>query len=241
VLTEAWRVARMRRMKFGSWAVLMAMVLGLACGCTGGVRREPVNLTASKAALVRYYESGDYERGLAKVSAEASRWIEERAAKRVEGERLVVVFDIDETVLSNWENMRRDDFGYISERWHAWVERAEGKAIEPVRETFRAVRRAGVEVIFLTGRKERDRAGTERNLREEGMGDYAELIVRAEGGGVTSGEEGKSAVAFKTAVRKRLTEAGWTIIANIGDQQSDLAGGYAEKTFKLPNPFYLTE
>jgi acid phosphatase len=31
------------------------------------------------------------------------------------------------------------------------------------------------------------------------------------------------------------------IIANMGDQASDLAGGHAEKTFKLPNPFYLTK
>ncbi|MGB6550988.1 MAG: HAD family acid phosphatase [Xanthobacteraceae bacterium] len=28
------------------------------------------------------------------------------------------------------------------------------------------------------------------------------------------------------------------MIANVGDQESDLSGGYAEKTFKLPNPFY---
>ena len=27
-------------------------------------------------------------------------------------------------------------------------------------------------------------------------------------------------------------------IANVGDQPSDLAGGYAERTFLLPNPFY---
>jgi len=31
------------------------------------------------------------------------------------------------------------------------------------------------------------------------------------------------------------------IIANIGDQESDLAGGFAEKTFKLPNPFYISK
>ncbi len=216
------------------------MVLGVACGCTGGARREPVNLTVSKAEVVRYYESGDYARGLAGVAAEAARWIEARAAKRGEGERLAVVFDIDETVLSNWANMQRDDFGYIAERWHAWVDRAEGAAIGPVRETFQVARRAGVAVIFLTGRKERDRAGTERNLRAEGMGDYAELIVRAESG-AAGAESGRSAAVFKTAVRKRLVEAGWTIIANVGDQQSDLAGGYAEKAFKLPNPFYLTE
>jgi len=29
-----------------------------------------------------------------------------------------------------------------------------------------------------------------------------------------------------------------TIIVNAGDQESDLAGGYAERAYKLPNPFY---
>jgi hypothetical protein len=28
-----------------------------------------------------------------------------------------------------------------------------------------------------------------------------------------------------------------TIIANVGDQESDLAGGHAERMFKIPNPF----
>jgi len=27
-------------------------------------------------------------------------------------------------------------------------------------------------------------------------------------------------------------------ILNMGDQESDPAGGYADVTFKLPNPFY---
>jgi hypothetical protein len=30
-------------------------------------------------------------------------------------------------------------------------------------------------------------------------------------------------------------------VANLGDQVSDLSGGFAEKTFKLPDPFYLTD
>jgi hypothetical protein len=29
-----------------------------------------------------------------------------------------------------------------------------------------------------------------------------------------------------------------TIVANMGDQPSDLEGGFAERTFLLPNPFY---
>jgi hypothetical protein len=31
---------------------------------------------------------------------------------------------------------------------------------------------------------------------------------------------------------------GYTIVANIGDQPSDLAGGHSERTFLPPDPFY---
>jgi predicted secreted acid phosphatase len=223
-------------MRNGAFSWLVVSLLLLA-GCVNPAVREPANLSALKAEIVRYRNSGDYERAIGAMAAEASRWIEARATDRKPGERLAVVFDIDETALSNWENMEQMDFGYVPELWHAWVESAEGKAIGPVRETYRVARQAGVAVIFLTGRKERDRAATEKNLRQEGLGDFERLIVR------TAGESGdrKTAVEFKTAVRKALTEEGWTIIANVGDQQSDLFGGYAERTFKLPNPFYFTE
>jgi hypothetical protein len=33
-------------------------------------------------------------------------------------------------------------------------------------------------------------------------------------------------------------QQGYTIIANMGDQPSDLDGGLSERTFLLPNPFY---
>ena len=36
----------------------------------------------------------------------------------------------------------------------------------------------------------------------------------------------------------KIAAMGYWIIENMGDQPSDLAGGYAERTFKLPNPFY---
>jgi hypothetical protein len=46
-------------------------------------------------------------------------------------------------------------------------------------------------------------------------------------------------VDFKAPERRRLTEQGYTILISIGDQQSDLDGGFAERTFKLPNPVYF--
>jgi acid phosphatase len=45
----------------------------------------------------------------------------------------------------------------------------------------------------------------------------------------------------KTAARRALYREGYTIVANLGDQESDLRGGYAEHTFKLPDPLYRME
>ena len=34
-------------------------------------------------------------------------------------------------------------------------------------------------------------------------------------------------IAFKTSARREIAARGYTIVLNMGDQQSDLAGGYA--------------
>jgi hypothetical protein len=41
--------------------------------------------------------------------------------------------------------------------------------------------------------------------------------------------------AFKTAQREEIEDDGYTIIENIGNNTTDLTGGYAEKTYKLPD------
>ena len=48
-----------------------------------------------------------------------------------------------------------------------------------------------------------------------------------------------SAADFKSVQRARIEQADYTIIANVGDQRSDLEGGHAKETFKMPNPFYF--
>jgi hypothetical protein len=44
---------------------------------------------------------------------------------------------------------------------------------------------------------------------------------------------------YKTNQRIAIEQTPKTIIANIGDQNSDLVGLHAERAFKLPNPFYF--
>ncbi|MGD7653828.1 MAG: HAD family acid phosphatase [Verrucomicrobiales bacterium] len=207
--------------------VSFAIVLA---GCMAPVTHEPANLSTLKREVDRYAGSGRYEADLAAVSRAAQKWISRRA--RQGGGNLAVVLDIDETVLSNLEHMRENDWGYHPGRWDAWMKQADAPALDPVRGIYQCARKHDVAVFFITGRSESVRSATVRNLKAAGMGDYGGLILRADG-------SGRSAAVIKAEQRRRLSERGFTIIASIGDQQSDLDGGYAERVFKLPNPFYL--
>lgn len=210
----------------------LPILLASLCAACAPLTKEPANLSDLKAEVTAYADSGDYERDLAASVSTASTYLQVRS--KMGGEQLTVIFDIDETVLSNLPHMKEADWGYQPKNWNRWVAEADGPALVPVRSVYNTAIANNIRVVFLSGRTEADRAATVRNLRLQGMGKYDKLILRPNSG------PGKSekAVVFKTRVRKQLTEQGYTIIASFGDQHSDLEGGYAERTFKLPNPFY---
>jgi putative acid phosphatase of HAD superfamily subfamily IIIB len=198
---------------------------------------------APKPELMIYGCSGRYAQDLAAEIAEARDFVERRAG---EVARPALVLDIDETSLSNWRVMLANDFEYLSTgacridtggpcNQRTWELRAQAPAIAPMLALYKAARARGVAVFFLTGRADdpAERAATARNLRRAGYSGWRALILRA------PGERKLSAAAFKSARRAQIEAQGYTIIASIGDQWSDLDGGYAERTFKLPNPFYF--
>jgi len=43
---------------------------------------------------------------------------------------------------------------------------------------------------------------------------------------------------YKSLTRQHIESLGFDIILDIGDQLGDLAGGFADRTFKVPNPMY---
>jgi len=45
-------------------------------------------------------------------------------------------------------------------------------------------------------------------------------------------------IPYKSGTRAYIESLGYDIVANFGDQYSDLLGGFADKTFKMPNPNY---
>jgi acid phosphatase len=110
--------------------------------------------------------------------------------------------------------------------------RAQATAIPPTMDIFNTAKQRGAAVFFITGRGESQRAGTERNLDAVGYSGYTRLILEPHGAHYVS------AADFKAPQRAQIEQEGYTIIANVGDQPSDLAGGFAQRTYLLPNPFY---
>jgi predicted secreted acid phosphatase len=45
-------------------------------------------------------------------------------------------------------------------------------------------------------------------------------------------------IPYKSGTRAYIESQGYDIVANFGDQFSDLLGGFSDKTFKMPNPNY---
>ncbi len=204
---------------------------------------QPPNLDELKQQLVVYKTSGEYERSLAAVAARAQAYIEQHAGAVA---RPALVLDIDETSLSNWPRIIADDFGYVPSGAcihlpkgpcgaKAWELMAKAPVIEPTLKLFNAARAKGIAVFFITGRDESERAATIRNLRRAGYRGWTRLVMKPIGLKV------KSAADYKAPERAKIAAAGYTIIANMGDQPSDLAGGNPDDRagqFLLPDPFY---
>lgn len=201
--------------------------------CVATFAHEPRNLELVKQDLIRYHQSGEYESDQSLVVAQAMHYLQTRLQHRDPNSKLAIVFDIDDTSLSNYTNLQKLHFGgTFSDISHAEDE-AQDPAIKPTLNLYRYAKAHDLAIFFITGRTEKSRTATESNLRQAGFESWNGLFFKPEN------YNQRSAIPYKSAVRKQLIHNGYTIILNIGDQESDLAGGNAEKTFKLPNPYYL--
>ena len=183
-----------------------------ACTCKCGCYAKDVDLEADRAIA----------------------FLRTRASHTRSAEKLALVLDIDETTLSNWDQMSAANFEYNSRDFNAWIASAQAPPIPGTLRVYDEAQRLGVSIFFLTGRSDSQRASTETNLRLRGFSKWQQLIMR------TPGQKGTSALAFKSAERAKIIAAHYSIILNIGDQWSDLNGNpKAEYSVKYPDPFYF--
>jgi predicted secreted acid phosphatase len=241
----------MKRFKQIILIVVVALVSGMA-----NANPPPENLSEVKKALKAYHDSGAYDADIAAVVAQAKAYIDQRlqAATPEQSKKFAIVYDIDETSLSNYQSMIGNDYGapmpYVLSQQLA----AKDTSIAPTLALYRYAASKGITQFFITGRQEKLREATIKNLKAAGYANWAVLYLEPDDAKYPHAED------YKAPIREKIAAQGYEILFSIGDQCSDLAaadnkplptatihlpiacsqklGDYEDAAFKLPNPYY---
>ncbi|KUN23904.1 hydrolase [Streptomyces antibioticus] len=163
------------------------------------------------AATAEDVDYATWQQDCQTVMNQALPYLKQRIAAGKPGEKQAIVFDIDNTTLET-------DFGFSYPQ----------PANKPVLNVAEYAQEHGVSLFFVTARPGIIRSVTDYNLDHVGY-DVSGLYVR------NFLDLFKDVAAYKTAQRVDIENKGYTIIANIGNSATDLSGGHAEKTYKLPD------
>ena len=136
------------------------------------------------------------------------------------GKKAAIVFDVDETLLSNYTAIDADNFTYGPQS-QAEATNEIGEAIDPSLDLFNLAKQKHITIFLITGRRENTRVHTASNLTREGFTGYKQLVLKPDA-------STDSTVVYKSGARKTIEKQGYRIVANLGDQYSDLAGGHWE-------------
>jgi predicted secreted acid phosphatase len=188
--------------------VSAAALVALAVPAEAATTTARASTTATAAAAVDY---ATWQTDCQAVMNQALPYLKTRIAATKPGEKQAIVLDIDNTTLET-------DFGFSYP----------SPANKPVLEVAKYAQQHGVSLFFVTARPGIIASATDCNLKYVGYqvgGLYVRSFI----------DLFKDVAAYKTAQRVDIENKGYTIIANIGNSATDLSGGHAEKTFKLPD------
>ena len=209
---------------------------------TTGYAKQVQSVHKVVQSAIIYHDSGEYEKDIKKISVEAASYLRQKVDQNRGNQKLAVVYDIDETLLSNYDIIKL----YLSNLLPMVTAMHDGKdftfrynkslqpkAIAPMKELYNfSKKQKNVTIFIITGTRTPYKKFTVKKLHDAGFIGWKKLYLKPEG---FKGD----AELYKTQVRKNITKEGYHIVFNIGDQKSDLIGGYAERDFKLPNPYYF--
>jgi len=230
--------------------------------------RQITNIDVLRQQIRNYYgdplgsgtfaADGNYAKEASGVAQDGERWLARR--HHTSGTK-AVLFDVDDTTLATWNYEVFSNWAFNPTTNGTFVTEQRFPAVPGMVDLAKAAEREGYAIFFLTGRGAAQEAATLGNLTSDGVGVDAGYPKPTT---LTGGEDGlftKPAVAdypdylktacaadpngscttshYKTATRAHIESLGYDIVANFGDQFSDLVGGHADRTFKLPNPNYF--
>ncbi|WP_217559633.1 HAD family acid phosphatase [Streptomyces sp. GbtcB6] len=194
-------------MTTGTWTRRIS-VTAVSVAVLAGMAAPARAATESGSTAVDY---ATWQQDCQTVMDQALPYLKQRIAAAEPGEKQAIVFDIDNTTLET-------DFGFSYPQ----------PANKPVLNVARYAQEHGVSLFFVTARPGIIYLPTEYNLEHDGY-QVSGLYVRG------FLDLFKDVAAYKTAQRVDIENKGYDIIANIGNSATDLSGGHADKTFKLPD------
>jgi hypothetical protein len=222
-------------------------------GDTTTAQVDPVDNSIDNGdkALHQFSPTSSYAEEVAGIVTSAERVLGTRAALRKP--QRAVLFDVDDTTLNTYSYEIYSNFVYNPGTNAAFV-----NACQTTGCVFPAVPHMvdlehfaidhGYAVFFLTGRPgsaaNSQKPGTLANLTAEGYDVDADHVYLKDPAApwLSSCSDGTtitcSTTEYKSLTRKHIESLGFDILANFGDQFSDLNGGYADRTYKIPNPTY---
>ncbi|MDQ0959977.1 putative secreted acid phosphatase [Streptomyces sp. B4I13] len=189
-------------------ATALAVPVGAQAATAGGASTATATASAAAAEAVDYTT---WQQDCRTLMDQALPALKQRIAAAKPGEKQAIVFDIDNTTLES-------DFGFSYP----------APANKPVLEVAKYAQEHGVSLFFVTARPGIISGVTDYNLKTVGY-KVSGLYVRG------FLDLFKDVAAYKTAQRVTIESKGYTIIANIGNSATDLSGGHAETTYKLPD------
>ncbi|MER6326310.1 HAD family acid phosphatase [Streptomyces coelicoflavus] len=195
----------------GTAAVVAAALTATVTPSVAAPAEKPSASVTAVAAAADDVDYDTWQRDCRAVMDAALPYLKERIADSAPGEKQAIVLDIDNTSLET-------DFGFSYPQ----------PANRPVLEAARYAQEHGVALFFVTARPGIIEAPTEWNLAHAGY-ESSGLYVRG------FLDLFKDVAEYKTEQRAEIESNGYTIIANIGNSATDLSGGHAERTFKLPD------
>jgi len=179
-------------------------------------------------------------------SAQLQR-IHDAAVRR--GEKPAIVLDADDTTLWTYDMEVADmHFVFDPARQDEWVQDERFPATPSMVGFVNRAQSLGFTVFGLTGRNDDQKAATVQNLSKVGYTAFTQDRFFTKWTGVGASQQPSyitcatakcTTVEYKALTRKHIEQdLGYDITLNVGDQWSDLQGGYADRSVKLPNPTY---
>ena len=218
------------------------------------------NIDQVKTAIKAYYgdtlvgtdhfpsATGAYAQEVAGIEAVAKRYLAFRLATAHRHDpRPAILLDVDDTSLNTYNYEIFSNFVFNPATNAEYVNAQRFPAVPGMPELANWAASRGITVFFLTGRNHTVREGTAGNLAKVGFTvpvDEAHLYLKYVATDATFPDYLPCAPTctttdYKSLTRQHIESLGYNILANFGDQFSDLNGGFADRVFKLPNPMYF--